>query len=391
MRTRRIVIVGGGVVGSSIAWHLARAGAASDVVVIEPDPTYAHAATPRASGTIRRVFSLPENIEMSAYAHEIYGAFEQLMSIDGAPIAHVDLRRGGYLVLTQGADEVASLEASAATQRALGTRSEILDRTALESRFPAIRIDDVDAALHSPDDGWIDPNGALQGFRKMARHLGVAYVEDRVVDIHVSGRRARSVGLASGERLEADVVVNCANCHAPEVCAMVAMPVDIVPMRRLTFYFDVQSALAPLPLIRDHNAIAVRPEGVGYICGVFNPDEPPGFNWEVDHAWFDGVVWPRIAHRVPAFETLKAGRSWSCHYDIHRLDSNPIVGRWIGGVENFYIAAGFSGHGLQHAPAVGRGIAELLLHGQYESLDLSRLSYQRVIDNQPLRDTGPHS
>ena len=215
MRTRRIVIVGGGVVGSSIAWHLARAGAASDVVVIEPDPTYAHAATPRASGTIRRVFSLPENIEMSAYAHEIYGAFEELMSIDGAPIAHVDLRRGGYLVLTQGADEVASLEASAATQRALGTRSEILDRTALESRFPAIRIDDVDAALHSPDDGWIDPNGALQGFRKMARHLGVAYVEDRVVDIDVSGRRARSVGLASGERLKADVVVNCANCHAP--------------------------------------------------------------------------------------------------------------------------------------------------------------------------------
>ena len=99
----------------------------------------------------------------------------------------------------------------------------------------------------------------------------------------------------------------------------------------------------------------------------------------------------RIAHRVPAFETLKAGRSWSCHYDMHRLDSNPIVGRWIGGAENFYVAAGFSGHGLQHAPAVGRGIAELLLHGQYESLDLSRLSYQRVIDNQPLRDSGPHS
>ena len=191
------------------------------------------------------------------------------MSIDGAPIAHVDLRRGGYLVLTQGADEVASLEASAATQRALGTRSEILDRTALESRFPAIRIDDVDAALHSPDDGWIDPNGALQGFRKMARHLGVAYVEDRVVDIHVSGRRARSVGLASGERLEADVVVNCANCHAPEVCAMVAMPVDIVPMRRLTFYFDVQSALAPLPLIRDHNGISRAPRRRGlHLRGV---------------------------------------------------------------------------------------------------------------------------
>ena len=225
MRTQRIVIVGGGVVGSSIAWHLARAGAASDVVVIEPDPIYAHAATPRV----------------------------------------------------------------------LGTRSEILDRTALESRFPAIRIDDVDAALHSPDDGWIDRNGALQGFRKMARHLGVAYVEDRVVDFDVSGRRARSVGLASGERLEADIVVNCANCHAPQVCAMVGMPVDIVPMRRLTFYFDVQSPLAPLPLIRDHNAISVRPEGAGYICGVFNPDEPPGFNWEVDHAWFDDVVWPRIA------------------------------------------------------------------------------------------------
>ena len=378
-------------VGSSIAWHLARAGAAADVVVVEPDPTYAHAATPRATGTIRRVFSLPENIAMSAYAHDIYGEFEALMVIDGAPAAHVDLRRGGYLVLTQGAASVQSLQASAATMHSLGTRVEMLDPSALQSRFPLIRVDDVDAALYSPDDGWIDPNGALQGFRKMARQLGVQYIKDRVVEIEVTAGLVRSVGLESGQRLPADVVVNCANCHAPQVCAMVGMPVDIVPIRRLTFYFDVQCALAHLPLIRDDNGISVRPEGTGYICGVSNRDEPPGFNWEVDHAWFDDVVWPRIAHRVPAFETIKAGRSWSCHYDMHRLDANPIIGPWIGGVENFYIAAGFSGHGLQHAPAIGRGLAELLLCGRYESLDLNRLSYQRVLDQRPLADAGPHS
>ena len=161
-KARRIVIIGGGVIGSSIAWHLACAGAAADTVVIEPDSTYQHAATPRASGTVRRVFGLPENILMSSYAHEVYGDFERLLVIDGEPAAHVDMRIGGLLMMTAGTQRVASLEAIAAVQHDLGVNNAILDRAEIASRFPSVFVNDVDAALHSPDDGWIDPNGALQ-------------------------------------------------------------------------------------------------------------------------------------------------------------------------------------------------------------------------------------
>ena len=388
---RKIVIIGGGVIGSSIAWHLARAGAAADTVVIEPDSTYEYAATPRASGTVRRVFGLPENILMSGYAHEVYGDFERLLMIDGEPAAHVDMRIGGLLMMTAGAQRAASLEAIAAVQRNLGVNNAILDRAEIATRFPAVFAEDVDAALHSPDDGWIDPNGALQGFRRCARHLGIEYLEDRVTAIKVSDRFARSVTLASGTKLPTDIVINCANCWAPQVCRMVGLEVAIEPMRRLTFWFETRANVGPLPLLRDHLGVSVREEGRGWLSGVTNPDEPAGFNWDIDHAWFDEVVWPKVAHRVPAFEAAKVGRSWSGHYDMHRLDENPILGPWIGGVENFWLAAGFSGHGLMHAPAVGRGICELALHGRFETLDLSRLSFRRVIDGKPLRDAGPHS
>ena len=390
-RARKIIIIGGGVIGSSIAWHLARSGAAADTVVVEPDPTYEYAATPRASGTVRRLFGLPENILMSTYAHELYGEFERRLMIDGEPAAHVDLRIGGILMMTAGAANVTSLENIATLQRDLGVNNAILDRGEIAARFPAVFVDDVDAALHSPDDGWIDPNGALQGFRRCARHLGVQYLEDRVSAIEVIDRIARSVTLASGGRLAADIIINCANCWAPEVCRMVGLEVAIEPMRRLTFWFETRANVGALPLLRDHLGASVRGEGRGWLSGVTNRNEPAGFNWEVDHAWFDDVVWPKVAHRVPAFEAVKVGRAWSGHYDMHRLDENPILGPWLGGVENFWLAAGFSGHGLMHAPAVGRGLSELALSGGFQTLDLSRLSLRRVIDNQPLRDDGPHS
>lgn len=384
-----IVIVGGGIIGSSTAYYLALAGHAGDVVVIEPDPTYEHAATPRSTGGVRQLFSVPENIRMSQYGHEVYGDFENRMAVDGSP-APIDFRREGYMFLGNDADDARVLEANWRIQTAEGANVLLLDAAAVKRRFPSLYTDDITVAALSPDDGFLDPHSALQGFRRKAVSLGVRYIKDRVVGLIADRTKVTAVVLASGEQMACDKVVNAANCWAPEICAMVGLTIPVAPMRRMNFYFDCQDKLEPMPLTRQvRDGPSFRPEGAGYISGMTNYDEPFGFNWEVDYSWFEETIWPGLARRVKAFETIKLGRAWACHYDQNQLDGNAIIGPWLGGLENFYLACGFSGHGLQQAPAVGRALRELLIDGRFQSLDLSRFSYQRVIDNAPLADVGP--
>ena len=387
----RIVIIGGGVVGSSTAYHLAMAGAASETIVIEPDPTYEHAATPRSTGGVRVQFSLPELIRMSQYGHEVYGSFATLMAVDGEPAA-LDLKRRGYLYLGQGRDDVERLESNCRAQTAEGANVMLLSGEQVKTRFPSLEIDDVDVASFSPDDAIIDPYSALMGFRKKASSLGVEYLRDRVVDLASYGRRVSRVVLESGRELTPEYVVNAANCWAPDICAMVGMEVPVAPMRRMSFYFECRSAIEDLPLIRHiSQGGGFRPEGAGYLTGVSLYDKPRGFDWELDYSVFDDEIWPLIAQRVKAFEAVKVQRAWSCHYDQNDLDANMILGRWPGRLDNFLVACGLSGHGLMHAPAIGRALQELILKGDYHSLDLSRFGYQRVLDNTPLFDSGAKS
>ena len=166
----------------------------------------------------------------------------------------------------------------------------------------------------------------------------------------------------------------------------VDLPVN--PMRRFEHFVELSQALPPMPLVMDPERLVIRPEGTGYSVGLVRSDEPRGFNFEVDPAWFQDVVWPACASRIPAFETLKLRREWAGLYDECELDGNMILGRVRGGPENFLVACGFSGHGLMHAPAVGRALAELVVHGRFETLDLSRMGYQRVLDGVPYRETG---
>jgi glycine/D-amino acid oxidase-like deaminating enzyme len=207
----RIVIIGGGVTGSSTAYHLAVAGHAADAVVVEPDPTYEFAASPRATGGIRQLFTVPENIRISQYGHEIYGNFETLMAVDGEP-ARIDFHRLGYLWLGSGKNDVDSLMAGWRVQTAHNARVELLDRKGVKHRFPSFRVDDIDIAAYSPDDGYMDPYSVLMGFRRKATSLGIRYIKDRVVDFEVSGKLVTAMKLESGERLAADKVVNAANC-----------------------------------------------------------------------------------------------------------------------------------------------------------------------------------
>jgi glycine/D-amino acid oxidase-like deaminating enzyme len=167
------------------------------------------------------------------------------------------------------------------------------------------------------------------------------------------------------------------------------MKVPVAPMRRMNFWFDCRTSLEPLPLVRHANtASGFRPEGTGYLTGYTNYEEPRGFNWEVDYRVFDVIIWPMLAARVEPFAAIKLQRGWACHYDQNSLDANHIIGNWPDHLDNFWIALGLSGHGLQHAPAIGRALTELIVEGRYQTLDLGRFGYQRVLDGKPLLELG---
>ena len=380
-----VAIIGGGGTGCAAACFLRFAGVPR-VCVIEPDPTYAKASTPVATGGCRRLFALPENIQMSQFSIGFFKEWERHMAVDGyAP--DLQWKEWGYLFVV-GARHEKVLESNFRTQSSLGVKVELMGRAELARRYPFMRSDDLALGALSPEDGWLDPNSVLQGFRKKAQALGVEFIRDRVVDLYARGRRIVELELASGARLKADHVVDAAGCWAASIAKLAGVDVPVNPMRRFEHYVELARELPRMPLIKDPDRLIIRPEGKGYSVGLVKSDEPRGFNFEVDPEWFQEVVWPACAARVPEFEALKLKREWAGLYDECELDGNMILGTAANGPGNFHLACGFSGHGLMHLPAVGRALAELIVKGRFESLDLSRMGYQRVLDDAPYRETG---
>ncbi|RJF96999.1 FAD-binding oxidoreductase [Noviherbaspirillum cavernae] len=382
-----VVIIGGAIMGSSVAYFLKQRDPALEVAVIEPDPTYEFASTLRASGGARRLFSCPENIEMSNFSIDFIKRFPQDMAIDSEP-AHIGWIEQGYLFIVNDAN-MPMLEDNAKTQTALGAEIRLLDRDGLRQQFPSMFVDDLAGGAWSPGDGWCDPNSFLQGMRKKAKSLGVETIRDKVVSLAHDKTAVRSASLESGRTLSAETFVNAAGAWSSGISAMAGMPLPISPLRRFEHYFTGHRKIEPLPYVKDLARLAFRPEGQGYSGGLVNSDEPRGFNFDVDHDYFERVVWPALAHRFPAaFEGVKCHRTWSGLYEQCELDGNPIIGNWQGRLENFYVVSGFSGHGMMHAPAAGRGIAELITAGRFETIDLARFGYRRVEENVPYRERG---
>jgi glycine/D-amino acid oxidase-like deaminating enzyme len=381
-----VVVIGGGILGSSVAYNLLVQAPDLRVCVVEPDPTYEFASALRSSGGCRVQFSAPENIAMSLYSIDFIKSFEATMSSNGRP-APVDWVEGGYLFLVP-PEKVGMLEDNVKIQRDNGAYVDLLDPAELKQRFPSINVEDLGAGAHTPKDGWCDPNGLLWGFRRKAIELGAIYVKDRVVGAEVTATRATSVNLESGERLEADAYVNTGGAWSGEIAKLFGMELPIVPMRRFEHYFTCGNPIERLPYVKDLSRLAFRSEGNGFSGGLVDSNERRGFNFDVDHGYFEEVVWPAVAHRFPPLEAAKCHRTWSGLYEQNDLDGNPVIGAWNSRLENLYTAAGFSGHGMMHAPAAGRGIAELIVHGGYQTIDLSRLGYERVEKNEPYREAG---
>lgn len=380
-----VAVIGGGIVGASVAYFLLKESPGLNVCVIEPDPTYEYASALRASGGCRVQFTCPENIEMSIYSIHFIRNFAQTMGTAQHPAA-ADWVEGGYLFIVP-QQHVANLARNVKKQQTHGCVVNLLDRDGLKARFPSMHVEDLGAGAHTPHDGWCDPNGLLWGFRRKSIELGAVYLKDRFVDAETDATKARAILLESGTRITADAFVNAAGAWSGGVAQRFGMTLPETPMRRFEHYFTAGSPLERLPYVKDVERLAFRSEGQGFSGGLVDGDAHRGFHFDVDHDYFERVVWPAVAHRFPAFEAARCHRTWSGLYEVNELDGNPVIGAWNSGLPNLYTVAGFSGHGMMHAPAAGRGIAELV-RGQFTSLDLTRLGYERVERNQAYAEEG---
>lgn len=382
-----VAIIGGALMGSSTAYHLLTRDPSLKIAVLEKDPRYEFAASARSNSMVRVVFSQPENLLMSRYGQEFYGHFPTLMKVgDSEP--PLDYLRGGLLIIANTEDQAQDIIINTEFQRSMGCEVELLSPSDIRTRWPAVNTDDIVNAVLSPDAGWIDPHGALTGLKKKARGLGATYIDDEVVGFEKTQDTVSAVRLKSGESIKAAWFTNTTGAWANSLCSMLGFEIPVLPLPRMVFYFETREPIEPLPYIRDGLGVGFRREGKGFISGITNFDVAGEFCFDVNHDWFEEQVWPGLANRVPAFERIKVMNAWAGHYAQSMLDGNMIIGAWPGQPENFLIATGFSGHGLQHAPAVGRALSELILDGGFQSIDLTKLTAQRVIENAPYPERG---
>jgi FAD-dependent oxidoreductase domain-containing protein 1 len=372
-----VVVIGGGAMGSSVAFNLKSDPAFSGTVcVVERDPAYTRASSALSASSIRQQFSTPLNIHLSRYG---IGFLRQARDILGVELG---LREPGYLFLASSAGE-AVLRGNHAIQAAEGCSVELLDVAALEARFPWLSTDGLALASYgTANEGWFDGPALMQGFRRKARELGVAYIADEVLSFDRGG-----VTLKAGGRLQARTVVLAAGPWSGEVAARAGIALPVEPRRRSVFVFDVREAPGITPLTIDPSGVWFRPEGRFYIGGTtpVAGNDPPDAPLEVQHAEWDEIIWPTLAARVTAFAAAKVVNSWAGYYEYNTFDQNGIVGRHPE-IESLIFATGFSGHGIQQSPAVGRAVAELILHGSYRTIDLSPFGYERLSAGRPIRE-----
>jgi glycine/D-amino acid oxidase-like deaminating enzyme len=377
--------VGGGVIGSSIAYFLRASDPSVSVTVIERDPTYARSSSALSAASIRQQFSTPLSIQMSLFGIEFLRSIGDRLEVGGAKPS-IDLHEGGYLFLATPAG-LDTLRENHALQKSLGADISLLDRDALQARFPWLNTGDLAAgAFGESGEGWFDGYGLVQALRKKAQSLGARYVAADVTALRREGRRVTQVVTSDGETYGCDVVVNAAGAWSRKVAEMAGVDIPVFARRRSIFNVSSPGRLEHCPLLIDPTGVYFRPEGKSFICGTSpaadnDPDDLPLD--EVDHALFDDVIWPTLANRVPQFEALRVENCWSGYYEYNVLDQNAIIG-YHPDVDNCIFANGFSGHGLQQGPATGRGVSELILNGRYATLDLSTLNFARVLENRPI-------
>ena len=384
-----VVIIGGGVTGCATAYFLASGNFDGTILVVERDPTYANAPSARATGGFRQQFSTPENIRIGLFGAQFVKNIDQYLSVGGDAPA-VDFKERGYLILAS-SDALPLMQANLAVQRQIGANIVYQSNEELTARFPWLAIDGLAGGfLGLENEGWLDPYALLQAYRRKAISLGVKIITDEVIRLRCRGNRVTNVELGSGSSLTPGIVLNAAGARDTSgIAAQVGVVLPVEPRKRCAFVFECRERIGVTPQMILPNGVAFRSEGDRYLAVVAPPPEHDlsTREFDIDYELFDELIWPTLAERVPVFEAIKVASAYSCHYDFNTLDENVILGS-VPGLENFLVAAGFSGHGLMQSPAVGRALSELIQFGEYRTLDLSRFGYERVSTNTPLRETN---
>jgi FAD-dependent oxidoreductase domain-containing protein 1 len=386
LKTYDIIIIGGGIMGSAAAYYLTSKDPTLKVAVIERDPTYARASTTLSMSNARIQFSLKENIQISQYMFEVLDRFEDEMTVDGNKPKIYYHRQGNLFLVDENIE--APARRAFDLQKSLGCRIEWWTPRKISETFPLYETDRFIGGTYGPDDGHFDAYAALMGYKAKARSQGAEYLKNDVEKITTRNGHVTGVRLASTESPAAGYVINCAGAWAAQVTATAGVTLPIVPIQRQVFILDTAvKPHGPLPLTVLPSGLYFRTETGGVILlGKSMAEDPAGFQFSWDEKRFMEILWPELAEFVPAFDRLKLVRGWAGLYAVNTLDGNAILGQWPE-IRGLFLANGFSGHGLQQAPAVGRYLAELILKLPV-SLDLSVFGPDRILENKPLSEDG---
>jgi glycine/D-amino acid oxidase-like deaminating enzyme len=381
-----VLIVGGGIMGCSVAYQLLRLDPGLRIAVVERDPTYEHASTALSMGGIRVQFSLKENILVSLHTLDVLKHFPEEMAV-GESLPEVGFKREGYLFLIDWAGEETA-RSSLDLQKNLGGRVDWWSPKEINERYPWLDVSAFMGGTFGHDDGYLDPHAFLMAYRSKAQSLGAQFLAGEAVSLQEEGHRISGIKLASGESLAAPVVVNAAGAWSPDLAKTAGIYLPVEPVKRQVFILKPAIGFqSPLPLIICPSGFYLRSETGGLLLvGRSFENDQVGFDFGWDRRRFEDILWPELVRYAPSFDRLKIVRGWAGLYDVNRLDGNAILGEWPE-LRGLYLICGFSGHGLQQAPAAGRYVAELILK-KPPSLDLGIFSPRRILDGQPLTEKG---
>jgi len=381
-----VVIVGGAIMGSSVAWFLTDMGFDGRILVVDRDMSFERSATATSTSCIRQQFSTELNVRISQFGADFITGLRTFMGGD-TRVPQLDIRNFGYLYLADTPAFAEDLRARAAVQVAAGAATRLLTRNQIAEAYPFYALDDILlASINTAGEGYFDSMAVFDWLRRTAQERGVVYVENEVVGMDVAEGRVRSVRLATGERITCGQVINAAGPRAGHVARMAGIDLPVEPRKRYSWVFKAAQPLdRDLPLTIDPSGLHVRENGGGtyQAGGHFGVDPAVDFDdFEMDHGLWEAEVWPLLAARIPQFEAIRLTHGWVGHYEMNTFDHNAVLGPHPG-IGNVLFINGFSGHGLQQAPAMGRGLAEWLCFGAYRTLDLSGFHFDRLSSGSP--------
>lgn len=383
-----VVIVGGAKIGSSVAWFLSdNPDFDGSILVVEKDPTYEFSSTSHTNSCMRQQFSREINVRISQFAAEFVNNFQAFMGNDPR-VPEIHFQSYGYMYLADNDAFANTLRQAQQLQASCGAGTKSMTADEIKRDYPFYNVDDIILGNHNLiNEGYYDGNTVFDWWKRSAKEKGAEYIANEVIAMrkNAQGSKVTTVTLATGEQISCAKVVNASGPRAVMTSRMAGIELPVEPRKRYTYIFEAEQPLdRDLPLTIDPTGVHMRSEGVYYLAGC-PPLVDPAVDYDdfvEDHSLWQDKVWPAIAARIPQFEAIKVINSWVGHYAFNTFDQNAILGAH-NEVENFIFVNGFSGHGFQQAPAMGRGTAELITYGEYRSLDLSPFDYQRIVDNKP--------